>query len=108
MHNILPILFIVLKQNIQQDSVNGRIFRIIGNICQHVERLSTLIIEKQPTIVDSIVSFLKSTVNEDLCDITKKNSIASINMGIRALRYVYSYLSHSEYKDINSRYILCY
>lgn len=89
MHNVLPLLSIILKRHTKQDSINGRIFRIIGNICQHVECLSRLIVEKETAIVESIVSFLKNTLNEDTSAEAKKNSAATINMAIRALRYVY-------------------
>lgn len=88
MYNILSLLSLLLKQDIKQDSINGRIFRIIGNICQHVECLSNLVVEKEPAIVESIVNFLKNTIDEDACNTSKKISAATINMAIRALRYV--------------------
>lgn len=89
MYNILPLLSAILKRHVKQDSINGRIFRIIGNICQHVECLSSLIVEKEPEIVESIVNFLKDTVNDDACDKSIKISAATVNMAIRALRYVF-------------------
>lgn len=86
-YNILPVLTQLLQAYEKHDSVNGRVFRIVGNICQHIERLSNHVIEKEPKLIDGIVKFLKATITDENTE--AKVSKATINMGIRALRYCF-------------------
>lgn len=81
-HNILPILSKLLMQHKEIDGVNGRIFRIVGNICRHWGRLAPAIFDKEPELVRHIVDYLKNSAAGD----NSFSSSATVNMGIRALR----------------------
>ncbi|XP_015834209.1 uncharacterized protein LOC103312501 isoform X2 [Tribolium castaneum] len=72
----------LLKRYPKDDSINGRVFRIVGNLCQHRDQWAGVIIEKKPQIVIHIVKYLKDSVEEE----NGKVSEATITMGIRALR----------------------
>ncbi|KAF2903462.1 hypothetical protein ILUMI_02724 [Ignelater luminosus] len=67
--NLLQYLGHLLK-HFKQNSIQGRIFRIIGNLCDHWERLANVIIEKEvqlhiiAKIVSSIDKFATNDQNE--------------------------------------------
>lgn len=82
LYNILPILNKLLKQHQDSDSINGRIFRVIGNLSQHWDRFSRTIFEQEPELIKYIVDFLKKCAASDTCD----SSDATVNMGVRAFR----------------------
>jgi hypothetical protein len=79
---VLPQLKQILKRFPKEDSINGRVFRVVGNLCQHRDQWATVIMDRKPHIVIHIVKFLRYTVD------TKgvKVSEATINMGLRSLR----------------------
>lgn len=72
----------LLKRFPKEDSINGRIFRIIGNVCQHEDPWANVIIDKKPQIVIHIVKYLKESLDEE----NVRFSEATLIMGIRALR----------------------
>lgn len=81
-YNILPILGKILKQHQTSDSVNGRVFRIVGNLSQHWERFSRTIFDQEPELIKYIIDYMKKCATND----TNDSSDATVNMGIRAFR----------------------
>lgn len=71
----------VLKRYPKEDSINGRVYRIIGNLCQHKSQWANFILDKKPQVVIHIVKFLKDVATSDT-----ECSEATVIMGIRALR----------------------
>lgn len=65
-YNLLQYLNHLLK-HYKQDSIQGRIFRIIGNLCDHWERLANIVIEKEGQfhIIAKIVASIDKFVNND-------------------------------------------
>nr|CAH7747201.1 unnamed protein product [Callosobruchus chinensis] len=85
-YNIISPLSHILKHHQKSDSINGRIFRIIGNMCQHKkDQWANLIIDKKPYIVTHTVELLKKSAAEDLPP-DEVYSEATLSMAIRALR----------------------
>lgn len=82
MHNIIPVLCKLLKQNPDSDSINGRVFRIIGNVGQHWDRFSRAIFEQEPDLIKHIIAYLKKSVADE----SGECSDATVDMGIRAFR----------------------
>lgn len=78
----MPILSKLLKQHEDNDSINGRIFRIVGNISRHWECFTPHIFDQEPELIKHIVDYLKKCATTENCESTS----ATINMGIRALR----------------------
>lgn len=83
-YNILSPLNQLLKCS-KEDSIIGRVFRIIGNICQHRDQWSNIIIDRKPQIVTHIVEFIQK-VSKDELPAEEKVSEATILMAVRALR----------------------
>lgn len=81
-YNVLPILNKLLKQHHDSDSVNGRIFRVVGNLSQHWDRFSRTIFEQEPELIKHMTDYLKKSAASETCD----TSDATVNMGIRAFR----------------------
>nr|CAI5824758.1 unnamed protein product [Callosobruchus analis] len=85
-YNIISPLSHILKHYQKSDSINGRIFRIIGNMCQHKkDQWANLIIDKKPYIVTHTVELLKKSSADDLPP-DEMYSEATLSMAIRALR----------------------
>ncbi|CAG9770667.1 unnamed protein product [Ceutorhynchus assimilis] len=84
-HNIMSVLNQLLKKHPKEDSINGRTFRIIGNMCQHREQWSTILIDKKPFIVSHLVDIVKKASRDEL-DEGERISEATIVTSIRALR----------------------
>ncbi|KAL1516622.1 hypothetical protein ABEB36_000508 [Hypothenemus hampei] len=84
-HSIISVLSQLLKRYQTDDSVNGRTFRIIGNMCQHRDQWSTIIIDRKPFIVTQLVTILKKASQEVLAE-GEKVSEATIITALRALR----------------------
>ncbi|XP_018333008.1 uncharacterized protein LOC108742330 [Agrilus planipennis] len=84
-YGILPYLDSILS-NHKLDSIYGRVFRIVGNICHHWERLANIVVEKQPSLVSNIVKIIISDSADSDDESEVKLSQATIIMGIRALR----------------------
>lgn len=80
--SILPILNKLLTQYKECHKVNGRVFRIIGNICRHWGSVIPTIFHREPELVKHIVDYLKKCCATD----SSVDISATINMGIRALR----------------------
>ncbi|KAL3285359.1 hypothetical protein HHI36_019467 [Cryptolaemus montrouzieri] len=71
----------ILKRYPSEDGVVGRIFRIIGNMCQHT--LADLILDIKPQLVSFIVKFIKDYAEESDESVFTE---ATVVMGVRALR----------------------
>ncbi|CAH2008395.1 unnamed protein product [Acanthoscelides obtectus] len=85
-HNIISSLNHILKHHQKSDSINGRIFRIIGNMCQHKkDQWATLVIDNKPYIVTHIVELLKKSAAYEIPP-DEKYSEATLSMAIRTLR----------------------
>ncbi|KAH0998876.1 uncharacterized protein LOC125502332 [Dendroctonus ponderosae] len=84
-HGILSILSQLLKRHANQDSINGRTFRIVGNMCHHRDQWATLMINKKPTIVSHIVKVVQAASKDQLPD-GEKISEATLVTALRALR----------------------
>lgn len=80
-YEVLPILCKLLE-SLNRDSVKGRIFRIIGNLCDGWN--SNILIENSPQICKPLKSFFKDLYEED--DENPKSSAATITMALRAAR----------------------
>ncbi|XP_060535793.1 armadillo repeat-containing protein 5-like [Cylas formicarius] len=81
-YNILTTIKQLLKKHPKEDSVNGRLFRIVANLCQHRDLWANIIIDRKPQIVNHIVRTLERT-----CDaVCEKMSDATISMALKALR----------------------
>lgn len=84
-HNILSALNQLLKKYSKEDSINGRAFRVIGNICQHREQWATIVIDKKPFIITHLVDVVTKASREELPE-GEKISEATITTALRALR----------------------
>ncbi|KAF5272928.1 hypothetical protein FQR65_LT04857 [Abscondita terminalis] len=86
-HGLLSFLNSVLKRN-ETNSVRVRIFKIIGTMCQHWDRLANTIVEKEPQLhlVSKIVDFLKSTEHLDGDEPLSVEDETAINLAVRTLR----------------------
>ncbi|KAJ8927879.1 hypothetical protein NQ314_019623 [Rhamnusium bicolor] len=84
-YNILSPLNQLLKRYCKEDSINGRVFRILGNICQHRDQWGNTIIDRKPQVVTYIVDFIKK-VSKDELPADENFSEATIMMAIRTLR----------------------
>lgn len=84
-YNILTPLGQLLKHHPDEDSISGRIFRIIGNMCHHKDQWANIIIDQQPGIVTHGVKLLKN-FSKDEIEEQKANSEATVLMTLRALR----------------------
>ena len=85
-YGILSNLNQLLKRYPKEDSINGRVFRIVGNLCQHKDQWTKVIMDKKPQIVIHIVKVLKDSVEEE----NGKVSEATVKMGVRSLRELLS------------------
>ncbi|KAJ8913033.1 hypothetical protein NQ315_002049 [Exocentrus adspersus] len=83
-YNILSILNHTLKRHTKEDSINGRIFRILGNMCQHRDQWGNIIIDRKPQIVTYIVEFIKKISKDDIPE-AEDFSEATVTMAVRAL-----------------------
>lgn len=86
-YNILSPLNQLLKRFAKEDSINGRIFRIIGNMCQHRDQWGNIILDRKPQIVNHVVDFIKKVSKDEIPE-DENISEATVMMAIRALRYV--------------------
>lgn len=84
-YNIFVRITNLLKVPIEEDSTNGRIFRLIGNLCQHRERWGNIIINETPKILIYMIEFLKKYTDDEN---TFEVSDATIRLNVRALRYL--------------------
>lgn len=84
-HNILSVLNQLLKKHPKEDSINGRTFRVIGNICQHREQWATIVIDKKPFIITHLVDMVTKASRDELPE-GEKISEATITTALRALR----------------------
>ncbi|KAJ8954094.1 hypothetical protein NQ318_004399 [Aromia moschata] len=84
-YNILSPLNQLLKRYSKEDSINGRVFRIIGNMCQHRDHWGNIIIDRKSQIITSIVDYVKKVSKDELPE-DEKVSEATVMMAIRALR----------------------
>ncbi|XP_050301516.1 uncharacterized protein LOC126739759 [Anthonomus grandis grandis] len=84
-YNIMSILNQLLKKHPKEDSINGRVFRIIGNMCQHRDQWSSVLIDKKPYIITHLVEIIKSA-SKDVADGELKITDATIMTSLRALR----------------------
>ncbi|CAH1155290.1 unnamed protein product [Phaedon cochleariae] len=84
-YNILSPLNHLLRHFPKEDSINGRIFRILGNMCHHRDQWANIILDRKPHIVMHIVGFIKSYSKDDI-PTEEKFSEASAIMAIRTLR----------------------
>lgn len=84
--NILSPINQILKKCLKEDSVNGRIFRILGNIFSHKDTWIHILMDKKPQIIIQIVAILKNAAAED--ETAAGSSEATIIMGIRFLRVI--------------------
>lgn len=82
-HNILSPLSQLIKKYPDEDSINGRIFRIIGNMCHHRDRWENIIIDRKPGLVSHIVNIINKVSEEPDKEIFSE---ATVSMAIRALR----------------------
>lgn len=80
--NILHYLDRVLDKH-SKDSIVGRVFRIIGNLCDNI--CSATIISKEPLLIDKIVDFLNKRADRSP-DVLQETSEATLLMAIRTLR----------------------
>ncbi|CAH1101433.1 unnamed protein product [Psylliodes chrysocephalus] len=83
--NVLSALNHVLKCYPKEDSINGRVFRVLGNVCPHMESWTDVIIHIKPQIITHLFKVLsRATKNTEL----KENpSEATILMALRILKY---------------------
>lgn len=84
--NILSTINQILKRYPKEDSINGRIFRILGNIFNHKDTWVHILMDKKPQIVIQIVAVLKNASGED--ESVASISEATITMAIRFLRVI--------------------
>ncbi|CAH0547622.1 unnamed protein product [Brassicogethes aeneus] len=84
-YNILSHLNQLLKRFPKDDSIIGRIFRIVGNLCQHRDQWANTIIDRKPQIVTYIVNFVTKVSKDELPE-DESFSEATTIMAIRALR----------------------
>lgn len=84
-HNIMSVLNQLLKRYPKEDSVNGRTFRIVGNMCQHRDQWGTIIIDKKPLIISHTVEVVKRAARDTL-DEGEKISEATVITALRSLR----------------------
>lgn len=69
----------------REDSINGRIFRILGNICIHKDQWASIVIDKASELVMHGIQLLKNFSKENITD-QKMNSEATVIMILRSLR----------------------
>ncbi|XP_066250746.1 uncharacterized protein Rnb isoform X2 [Euwallacea similis] len=84
-HNIISVINQLLKKHGKEDSINGRTFRVIGNMCQHRDQWAIIIIDKKPLIINHLVDTLKQASKDDLPE-ERKISEATVTTALRALR----------------------
>ncbi|KAG5887936.1 hypothetical protein JTB14_003031 [Gonioctena quinquepunctata] len=84
-YNILSPLNHLLKRYPKEDSINGRIFRILGNMCHHRDQWANIIIDRKPQIVTHVVELLK-TLSKDQVSPEDASSEATLIMALRTLR----------------------
>ncbi|XP_056648597.1 uncharacterized protein LOC130453034 [Diorhabda sublineata] len=101
LYNIIHILSKILQRYTIEDSINGRIFRIIGNLCQHSDDLVKIILDQEPQILTQLLDTLKSTI-QDISETHINYSEATIIMGLRALRYMISRQSLKKYQIVQT------
>lgn len=75
----------LLKRYPGDDSISGRIFRIIGNMCYHKDQWANIILDQQPDIITHGVDVLR-TFSKDNTTEEKLKSEATIVMILRAFR----------------------
>ncbi|KAK9877196.1 hypothetical protein WA026_016944 [Henosepilachna vigintioctopunctata] len=81
-YNGLSELMQVLKRYSKDDGVNGRVFRIIGNMCQHM--MSSAILDWDKALFLYIVQFLQKYADDD--ENCSTFTEATVVMGVRAVR----------------------
>lgn len=74
----------LLNLHPEEDSINGRVFRIIGNLCHHKDQWANIIIDQQPSIITHGVELLRNFSKDET--LQKNNSEGTILMILRALR----------------------
>ncbi|KAK5640181.1 hypothetical protein RI129_010992 [Pyrocoelia pectoralis] len=87
-YNLVFHLSSLLKRH-DINSIRIRVFRVIGNMCQHWDRFANTIIEKEPNLhlVERIVNFLKASSSVNLKDDSESSEgSVAIMSAIRALR----------------------
>ncbi|KAB0792076.1 hypothetical protein PPYR_14037 [Photinus pyralis] len=87
-YNLVHHLNSLIKRH-EVNSIRVRVFRIIGNMCQHWDRFANTIIEKEPSLhlVERIVNYLKTSSSPNLeAESDNSEDAAAIMSAIRALR----------------------
>lgn len=82
-HGILSSLCTVLDKY-DEDSVRGRVFRIVGNSSDQL--LCKTILDKEPEIITKIIKFLTDLARDENLNSEKLTTEATISMAIRVLR----------------------
>lgn len=75
----------LLKRFPKDDSIIGRIFRIIGNLCQHRDQWANIILDRKPQIVTYIVNFVTKISKDELPEGETVSEATSL-MAVRSLR----------------------
>ncbi|XP_050501255.1 uncharacterized protein LOC126881194 [Diabrotica virgifera virgifera] len=83
---VLPALVKVLKRYAKEDSIIGRSYKAIGNLCQQLNYCAITIINESPYIITQLSEVLESFSNQ--ADSNILYSEATIMMVIRALRCI--------------------
>ncbi|CAG9831620.1 unnamed protein product [Diabrotica balteata] len=82
-YEVLPVLIKVLKRYAKEDSIIGRSYKAIGNLCQQLNDCAITIVHESPIIIQ-LSEVLESFSNE--AEGNNLYSEATITMAIRALR----------------------
>lgn len=81
-YKVFSYLAQLLKHHSDKDSVSGRLFRVIGNICQHKDQWANILINQQPILITHGVELLRNYSKDD----HNTNTEATVLTTIRALR----------------------
>ncbi|CAH1114877.1 unnamed protein product [Psylliodes chrysocephalus] len=85
-HNALSTLNHVLKCYPKEDSINGRVFRVLGNLCQHKKGWADIIISRKPQIITHLLKVLsRASKNTEL---KENHSEGTILMTLIILKYL--------------------
>ncbi|GJQ79478.1 hypothetical protein Trydic_g16331 [Trypoxylus dichotomus] len=72
-----------LLEKFNKDSITGRVFRIVGNLCESI--CSAAIISKEPSLINKVIGILKKVCDDDV-NAAQQPSVATVLMAIRTLR----------------------
>ncbi|XP_023017846.2 uncharacterized protein [Leptinotarsa decemlineata] len=83
-YNILTSLGQLLERYPTENTINGRIFRILGNMCTHRDQWANTIVERKPEFVQHTVDLLNTVCEGEFS--LENYSEATVTMAVRLLR----------------------